>query len=66
MNPLAVFQARAEARAVLWQAGEYADEDSAIAPLLDAAYAVGLVDRFGEAALMQIVDAAFAPFRESQ
>ena len=64
MNPLAVFQARAEARAILFGAGEYADADAAIEPLMDAAYAVGLVDRFGEAALMQIIDVAFQPFTE--
>jgi hypothetical protein len=31
---LSVFQARAEARAILWHAGEYSDEDSAIAPFI--------------------------------
>lgn len=63
---VAHFVERAEARAILFGAGEYADADEAIAPLLDAAFDAGLLDRLGEAAIMQIIDTAFAPFWEPQ
>jgi hypothetical protein len=65
-SPLQVFQACAEARGYLFGAGEYANADAAIAPLMNDAWHAGLIDRFGTKTLMEIIDAAFAPFWESE
>lgn len=46
-SPLLVLQARAEARARLYAAGEYDSLEDAIAPLLDHALATGLTDQLG-------------------
>jgi hypothetical protein len=45
--PLLVLQARAEARAILYAAGEYQCIEDAVAPLLDDAIAAGLTDQTG-------------------
>jgi hypothetical protein len=52
-SPLLVLHARAEARAILYAAGEYDNLEGAIAPLLDYALASGLTDQLG-------ADTAFA------
>jgi hypothetical protein len=65
-SSLQVFQACAEARAYLFGAGEYADADAAIMPLMNDAWHAGLVDKYGTKTLMEIIDTAFEPFWEIQ
>lgn len=57
-DPLAVFIARAEARALLWQAGEY-DLHEAVDELQAAAERDGLVAELGQDAIQAILAAAF-------
>ena len=64
VDPLRVFTARAEARALLAYAGCYADVDAAIDGLFDDAFASGLLDQAGEAVLVAIVVAAFAKYED--
>jgi hypothetical protein len=61
VTPLMVFQARAEARALLAYAGEY-DAEAAIDALLDDAFDSGLVDQVGERALYAIIAKAFQAY----
>jgi hypothetical protein len=54
-----VLLARAEARAILYAAGEYQCIEDAIAPLLDYAYDSGVLDNLGEEEVCAIVKTAF-------
>ena len=64
MNPLTVLQARAEARAVLYQLGEINDLDDALRPLFDYAQVSGLADEIGADAMFAIVQNAFKGIAE--
>lgn len=61
VSPLLVLQARAEARAILYAAGEYDSVEQAIAPLLEQALRDGLVDELGAETVYAI---ARKPFGE--
>jgi hypothetical protein len=61
--PLKVFIARAEARALLWQAGEF-DLHEAIDELQAAAVRDGLVAAIGQDEVQAIMSAAFAAVRD--
>jgi hypothetical protein len=62
-DPLEVFTARAEARALLWQAGEF-DLHQAVDELQTAAERDGLVDRLGQDEIQRIIAEAFVHVRE--
>ena len=62
-SSLAVFIARAEARALLWQAGEF-DLHEAVDELQAAAVRDGLVAELGQDAVVEIIAQAFAPVRD--
>lgn len=64
MSPLLVLQVRAEARAMLWAAGEFDESDDVFAPLF--AYAdepdrdgVSITDEIGAEAVIAIIRKAF-------
>jgi hypothetical protein len=57
-----VFEARAEARALLWQAGEF-DRHEAVDVLQADAHATGLVFKVGQNGVQEILAAAFAKVR---
>jgi hypothetical protein len=60
VSPMLVLLARAEARAILYAAGELGDSVVvAVTPLLDYAYESGVIDAIGEAEVHAIVNAAF-------
>ena len=61
VKPILILQARAEARALLYGAGEYADLDEALRPLLDFALESGIADEIGVDAMFAIVSKAFEP-----
>jgi hypothetical protein len=61
-DPLAIFIARAEARALLWQAGEF-DLHEAVDKLQADAERDGLVDRIGQDAVQAIIAKAFEALR---
>jgi hypothetical protein len=63
IDPLAVFVARAEARALLWQAGEF-DLHAAVDELWAAAVRDGLVAKLGADKVQQLLADAFAPVRD--
>jgi hypothetical protein len=63
VDPVDVFRARAEARAILWQVGEY-DLHKAIDGLQAAAVAYGLVAELGQDATQAIMAQAFAKVRD--
>jgi hypothetical protein len=56
------FTARAEARALLWRAGEF-DLREAVDELQHAAECDGLVDRIGQDAVQEIISKAFGAVR---
>jgi hypothetical protein len=58
IDPVLVFQARAEARAILWQACEF-DLHTAVDALQADAVASGLVARLGQDAVQEILRNAF-------
>jgi len=58
-----VFIARAEARALLWQAGEFSLHD-AVDELQTAALRDGLVAELGQDAVQRLMVEAFAPLRD--
>ena len=62
LTPTDVFKARAEARAVLFSAGEL-DLHEAVDPLQAAAIASGLVDAIGQDAVQAIMAEAFGRAR---
>ena len=62
VSPLAVLIARAEARALLWQAGEL-DFHEAVDVLQASAEASGLVDELGQDAVQAIIAQAFETVR---
>jgi hypothetical protein len=62
-SPLAVFVARAEARAELWAAGEI-DLHDAVDELQHAAVRDGLVAELGQDAVQRLMVEAFAPLRD--
>ena len=62
VDPLKVFIARTEARAMLWQAGEF-DLQEAVNALQAAAVRDGLVDSIGQDAVQEILSQAFARVR---
>jgi hypothetical protein len=64
-NPVDVFIARAEARALLWQAGEM-DLHTAVDGLQAETIASGLVDAIGQDAVQAIMSTAFAKLREAE
>jgi hypothetical protein len=66
VDPLRVFSARAEARALLAYAGWFEDVGAAIDALFDDAFASGLLDEVGEHVLVAIVDAAFAKYEDRE
>jgi hypothetical protein len=57
--PLLALQARAEARALLYQCCEFETIEQALAPLFADAVDLGLVDELGEAAIKAIIEAPF-------
>ena len=59
VDPLRVFAARAEARALLVRVGLMEDANMAIDELLDHAFASGLLDEAGEDVLHAIIIAEF-------
>jgi hypothetical protein len=61
VDPVDAFRERAEARAMLYAAGEYTLIE-AVDALQLAAEASGLVAAIGQAAVQQIMSNAFAPF----
>ena len=61
--PLLVLQARAEARAILYAAGELTLQD-AVDGCQRAAEAYGLVAELGQDAVQEIIAEAFAPVRD--
>jgi hypothetical protein len=63
IDPLDVFKQRAEARALLWAAGEY-DLPTAVDKLQSCAAANGLLLTLGQDAVQQILADMFRPFRE--
>jgi hypothetical protein len=63
VDPLKVLVARAEARAMLWAAGEF-DLHAAVDELWAAAVRDGLVDRLGPDEVQRILAEAFAPERD--
>jgi hypothetical protein len=58
-TPLLVLQACAEARAILFDLGEFASLDEATTPLVDFAYKSGVVEQIGWGAVRQLIAAAF-------
>jgi hypothetical protein len=58
--PLLVLQARAEARAILYAAGEFEQLKQAVVPLLQYAIDSGIADQIGAERAFAIVKAAFA------
>ena len=54
-----VLIARAEARALLFRCGEYEDSGEAVAPLLDWAHEMRLVEDYGAQTIWAIVNDAF-------
>lgn len=58
IDPLTVFKARAEARAILWAACEF-DTPGAVDPLQAYAIASGLVDRLGQDEVQRVLAIAF-------
>ena len=64
-SPLLVLQARAEARAILYAAGELGDDaEAAVAPLLQYALEAGIADAIGAERAFAIVQTAFAGVAE--
>lgn len=59
VDPLLVFLARAEARAILFDVGEFGIQ-SAVDPLQLYAVESGLVDRIGQDAVQQILSHTFS------
>jgi hypothetical protein len=64
-DPLAVFTARCEARALLWQAGEF-DLHEAVDKLQADAVRDGLVAKLGQDAVQAIMAKAFAAVRDDE
>src|SRR5262249_42296064 len=62
-SPLAVFIARAEARALLWQAGEF-NLHEAVDELWAIAHRAGLVAELGADRVQHLLAEAFAPVRD--
>jgi hypothetical protein len=62
LDPLLVFEARAEARAILWAEGEM-DLHEAVNILHYAARRAGLIDQLGQDAVQRILADAFAKVR---
>jgi hypothetical protein len=62
LSPREIFTARAEARALLWQAGEF-DLHDAIDVLQAVAERDGLVDELGQDAVQVIITEAFQKVR---
>jgi len=65
-SPLLVLQARAEARAILYAAGEFGEQldEPAVVPLLQYAMASGITDEIGAERAFAIVKQAFAGVAE--
>jgi hypothetical protein len=59
IDPVAVFIARAEARALLYCACEIDDIPTAVDPLQEAAVESGLVDQLGQDEVQAILSRAF-------
>jgi hypothetical protein len=59
LSPLVIFKARAEARAILWQCGEFSSLPEAVDPLQDYALASGLVGTIGQDEVQRILADAF-------
>jgi hypothetical protein len=62
-SALETFVARAEARALLWQAGEF-DPHEAVDVLQAAAERDGLLDELGQDEVQRIIAAAFYPVKD--
>jgi len=62
--PLLVLQARAEARAILYAAGEFDGIEPAVVPLLQYAMDSGITDDIGAERAFAIVRAAFSGVAE--
>jgi len=59
VHPIRVLQARAEARALLYACGEYADVEEAVDPLFAYAIESGIVADLGMDAVKSIIEQAF-------
>jgi hypothetical protein len=59
--PFLVLQARAEARAILFAAGEYESIDAAIAPLMQYALTNDLAEQLGADVVFAIIIKPFEP-----
>jgi hypothetical protein len=64
LDPLVVFEARAEARALLWKVGEL-DLQEAVDKLQADAERDGLIDKIGQDAIQKILAVAFHRYREA-
>ena len=65
VDPVEVFRARCEARAMLYAAGEYTLME-AVDELQASAERNGLLELIGPDAVQAILAGAFAPYREAQ
>jgi hypothetical protein len=63
LDPVAVFRARAEARALLWRIGEF-DLHEAVDKLQADAVESGLDDEIGQNEMQEIISSAFRVVRE--
>ena len=61
-----VLKLRAEARALLWSAGQIGSIPDAVDPLQSFAEESGLVLKIGQDAVQQILADAFLPYRETE
>ena len=64
VNPLLILQIRAEARALLFELGEFDSLDQAMRPLFDYALTSGIADEIGADAMFAIVHKAFEGIAE--
>jgi hypothetical protein len=64
LNPLVVFKARCEARALLWRVGEF-DLLEAVDELQHSAVKSGLVAEIGQDEVQRLMAAAFHRHREA-
>jgi hypothetical protein len=64
ISQLLVLQARAEARSILFRAGDYKTFEQATAPLRDYALSSGIIDQIGADGVIAIINTAFGVGRD--